>query len=69
MKWLTRAVMACMLLGGPATIGLFGILIFFPPDSAPAYTALLQCGEAAAMVFRLGLMLGLVRAMLLLFKQ
>lgn len=69
MKWLTRVVTVCIMLGGAATIGIFGVLIFFPPDSAPVNAALLQGGEIAAMVLRLGLMLGIVRAMLLLFKE
>ena len=69
MKWLTRVVTVCIMLGGAATIGIFGVLIFFPPDSAPVNAALLQGGEIAAMVLRLGLILGIVRAMLLLFKE
>lgn len=69
MKWLTRLTMVLILLGGLATAGLFGVLIFAPPQSARLSAVLLQGGTAAALVLWLGLVLGAVRALILLFKK
>lgn len=69
MKWLTRVVVVLVLLGGFATTGIFDVLIFSPSDSATLNAALLQCGKVSAMAPLLGLILGCVRAIILLFKK